>query len=123
MVRPVRKTATAMPAAIHTRALSERSNAPGSRRDAKNSVFIYTGRVETPNVKLRGAPLLARPSRTPCYALLWDRPLRVPCNFPQVTIGVLEIACVTAPKSVLGRFYDNSPSILSLLHHLIDFCF
>ena len=22
---------------------------------------------ETPNVKLRGAPLLARPSRTPCY--------------------------------------------------------
>ena len=33
------------------------------------SNVVATSREVTPNVKLRGAPLLARPSRTPCYAL------------------------------------------------------
>ena len=47
-------------------------------------------------------------------------PLRVPDDFPDMTVGVLKITGVATPKRVLGWFYDDRTGVLGLSHDPID---
>ena len=52
-----------------------------------------------------------------------EGPLRIPGDFPQMAIGVLEIAGIAAPERLLGRLDDDRPGLPGLFHDLIDLGF
>src|SRR5262245_32117006 len=52
---------------------------------------------------------------------LFDHPLRIPGDLPQVSVRVLEVAGVTAPEGVTRRLYDDGTRGHRLVHHRIDF--
>src|SRR6185436_20234797 len=49
--------------------------------------------------------------------LILDDPLRIPRHFPQVGVGILEVAGVTAIERVLRRLHDNCARAAGLFHH------
>src|SRR5215510_11925090 len=49
-------------------------------------------------------------------------PLRVPRHLPEMTVGVLKIPSVPAPKRLLGWLDDDGASVPRLLHDRIDLC-
>ena len=55
------------------------------------------------------------------WASLFGQQLWVPHDLPEMMIGVLKIASVTTPKSILRWLNDNSACDLRLLHNGIDF--
>src|SRR5690606_31764163 len=44
-------------------------------------------------------------------------------NLPKMTVRILEISCITAPKSIGSRLNDSCTRIISMLHHEIHFFF
>src|SRR5919198_4839244 len=52
---------------------------------------------------------------------LRDDPLGVPCHFPEMPVGVLEVAGIPAPGGVLRWLDDHRASALGLIHHGVDF--
>jgi len=61
-----------------------------------------------------------RPALT-IYASISDYPLWIPDDLPEMLIGILKVAGVTAPEGVVSRLHDNGTSFLSMLHHRVDF--
>src|SRR2546425_818954 len=55
--------------------------------------------------------------------LLLNFHLRIPHNLPQVTIGVLKVASVTAPERVLCGLGDSRACLSCLLHDRVNFLF
>lgn len=56
-----------------------------------------------------------------CHASILDYQLRIPYHFPQMPVGILKVARVTAPERVASRPYDDGASAFRLLHNRIDF--
>src|SRR5262245_6924708 len=54
-------------------------------------------------------------------ALVARQHLRMPNDFPQMTVRVLEVAGVTTPESVLSRLDHDGTRLLRLRHHSINF--
>src|SRR5690606_24840422 len=50
-------------------------------------------------------------------------PVRIPDDFPQVSVRVLKVAGVTAPEGMVCRLDDCSPRGRSFCHDCIDFGF
>src|SRR5690606_30314597 len=50
---------------------------------------------------------------------LWQQ-LRIPDHFPQVPVGILEVARVAAPEGLLRRLHDGRSRLPGLLQHGID---
>src|SRR5262245_26305443 len=48
-------------------------------------------------------------------------PLGMPGHFPQMAIRILKVACVPAPKRLLGWLNDDGASVSRLMHDCIDF--
>ena len=49
--------------------------------------------------------------------------LGIPRDFPDMLIGILEIAGIAAIEGLLCRFEDGGPGGFGLLHHQVDFFF
>src|SRR5262249_52774315 len=62
-----------------------------------------------------------RAATNPCYASILCGPLRGPRHLPEMTVGVLKITSVPAPKCLLGWLDDNGASVPRLLHDSSDF--
>src|SRR5262245_50440485 len=45
-----------------------------------------------------------------------ESPLRVPCDLPQMLVGILEVTGIAAPERVVGRLHDRCSRCLRLLH-------
>jgi len=54
------------------------------------------------------------------YASIPDFPLWIPHDLPEMLIGILKVAGVTAPKCFLSWLYNNRTGILRLLHDRIN---
>ena len=54
-------------------------------------------------------------------ALFVRQELRIPGDFPDMLIWILEIASIPSIESHLCRFDDLGPGLLRLLHHPVDF--
>ncbi len=54
-------------------------------------------------------------------ALLVREELRIPGDFPDMLIWILEIASIPPIESNLCRFDDLGPCLLRLFHHQVDF--
>src|SRR5947209_5516160 len=58
-----------------------------------------------------------------CILLLVRQELRVPGDFPDMAIWILEIASVPPIERLLCRFDDPGPGAFRLFHHQVDFFF
>ena len=76
-------------------------------------------------VRRRGARCVRsafEPDRV-AVALLRNFELRIPHDLPQMLVGILKVARITAPESVLCRLHDHRARVAGLRHHGIHFCF
>src|SRR6185436_5039312 len=58
-----------------------------------------------------------------CRLGLLRHPLRIECHFPDMTVGVLEVAGVAAPEGFVRRLQDRCARRLHLRHDAVDFIF
>ena len=66
---------------------------------------IQEDQGEVPIVLIRSSD--KRETDTFMVSSFFNFPLRVPYHFPHMPVGVLEIACVAAPKRVVSLLDDN----------------
>src|SRR5262249_10492575 len=68
----------------------------------------------------RATPLLRLPDQTCASLLLWQE-LWIPGHFPQMPIGILEVAGISSIKRLARRLDYRRSSLLGLSHHLVYF--
>jgi hypothetical protein len=63
-------------------------------------------------------PLLLEDSLGPirCLTLFPYAPMRIPGDFPEVTVRVLKVTRIAAPKAIPRRVHDRGPRRLGLFH-------
>ena len=54
---------------------------------------------------------------------LFGQELRIPGDFPDMLIGILEVASIASIEGLLCRFEDRGPCGFGLVHHQVDFFF
>ena len=54
---------------------------------------------------------------------LFGQELRIPGDFPDMLIGILEVASIASIERLLCRFDDRGPCGFGLVHHQVDFFF
>src|SRR6266508_2963113 len=72
----------------------------------------------------RGTGTIRKWSQSPiAWRLFLDFPVRIPGDFPEVAVQILEVSGVSSPKAVVRRVSDFRSCLCCLLHHRIDFLF